>query len=153
MDTNGMVSIVLPIYNQEKYLDISVPAVMHQEYQNIEIILVNDGSTDRSKQIIDKYRDIDDRVVVIDKVNGGLVDATVAGVRAAHGEYICFLDPDDSIGEDYVANFISRIGDCDAIASGFYRNNCGKIMPFFLEKDYIYEGADLELCRKELLIK
>lgn len=153
MDTNSMVSIVLPIYNQEKYLDISVPAVMRQEYQNIEIILVNDGSTDSSKQIIDKYRDIDHRIVVIDKENGGLVDATVTGVRAAHGKYLCFLDPDDTIGEDYIENFIRKIGDCDAVASGFYRNNCGKIMPLFLEKDHVYEGADLDLCRKELLIK
>lgn len=153
MDTNSMVSIVLPIYNQEKYLDISVPAVMRQEYQNIEIILVNDGSTDRSIDIINKYQDLDKRIVVVDKENGGLVDATVVGVRSAHGNYICFLDPDDTIGEDYIGNFVSRIEDCDAIASGFYRNNNGKIMPFFLEEDYVYEGTDLELCRKELLIK
>lgn len=153
MLVNNMVSIILPIYNQEKYLDISIPAAINQEYRNIEIILVNDGSTDGSKQIIEKYKKKDNRIVVVEKVNGGLVDATLAGIKVARGEFICFLDPDDTIGEDFIANFIDKIGDCDVIACGFYRNNSGKIQPFFLETDCLLEGAKLDQCRRDLLIK
>lgn len=153
MYKKGLVSIILPIYNQENYLDISIKAVINQEYKDIEIILVNDGSTDNSKLIIEKYQQLDDRIVVINKKNGGLVDATVTGINAASGEYICFLDPDDTIGEDYVFNFITKIDDCDAIASGFYKNNFGRIIPVFLEKDYIYEKNELELCRRQMLVK
>lgn len=152
MVKENVVSIILPIYNQEKYLDISIPAVMRQEYKNIEIILVNDGSTDSSKHIIEKYQKLDNRIVVINKPNGGLVDATVAGVKASHGEFICFLDPDDTIGEDFIANFINKIDDCDAIACGFYKNNSGKFNPVFLEGDSILEEDKLKKCRKELLI-
>lgn len=148
-----MVSIIFPIYNQEKYLDNSIQAAINQEYRNIEIVLVNDGSTDGSKQIIEKYQKSDDRIVVVEKANGGLVDATIAGIKVARGEFICFFDPDDTIGEDFVANFINLIGDCDVIACGFYRNNAGRINPVFLEKDCILEGRELDQCREELLIK
>ena len=153
MNNNGLVSIILPIYNQEKYLDISIPAVMRQQYHNIEIILVNDGSIDNSKKIIEKYKKQDNRIVVIEKENGGLVDATIAGVQVAKGEFICFLDPDDTIGEDFIQNFIDRIENCDAIAFGFYKNNCGKIDPVVLQSNCIYEGEELVQCRRELFIK
>ena len=153
MNNNGLVSIILPIYNQEKYLDTSIPAVLRQQYHNIEIILVNDGSIDNSKKIIEKYKKNDSRIVVIEKENGGLVDATIAGVKAAKGEFICFLDPDDTIGEDFIQNFIDHIGNCDAVAFGFYKNYCGKIDPVLLQSNCIYEGAELVQCRKELFIK
>jgi glycosyltransferase involved in cell wall biosynthesis len=145
-----LVSIILPIYNQEKYLDISIPAVIEQEYRNIQIILVNDGSADSSLEIINKYAARESRITVIDKKNGGLVDATVAGVNAATGDYICFLDPDDTIGTDFIKNFIDAIGDCDAIAAGFYRDNKGKFLPLFLDEDRIYLDDDLVECRRNI---
>lgn len=121
-----MISVVLPIYNQEKYLDISIPSVQNQTYANLEIICVNDGSTDSSEAILKKYMEKDNRIVIVSKTNGGLVDATIAGVKAARGEYTIFLDPDDYIGSDFVENFLMEIGENDFLAMGYYRR-CGSV--------------------------
>lgn len=92
-----MLSVIIPIYNVEKYLTKCIESVINQTYKNIEIILVNDGSTDNSKAIIDKYSSIDSRIKVINKKNGGLSDARNVGIELAKGEYITFLDSDDWI--------------------------------------------------------
>lgn len=92
-----MLSVIIPIYNVEKYLTKCIESVINQTYKNIEIILVNDGSTDNSKEIIDKYSSIDSRIKVINKKNGGLSDARNVGIELAKGEYITFLDSDDWI--------------------------------------------------------
>jgi glycosyltransferase involved in cell wall biosynthesis len=140
-----LVSIIVPIYNQEKYLDVSIPSLINQKYKNIEIVLVNDGSTDSSADIIRRYASLDSRIVVIEKENGGLVDATLAGVTIAKGTLMCFLDPDDRVGVDFVENFIEeRDNDYDFVAFGFYFNDNGKHKPYFLEKNQI-------LAEKELL--
>ena len=101
IEKKGVVSIILPIFNQEAYLDISIPSVQNQTYKNLEIICVNDGSTDSSVEILKKYEEQDNRIIIISKKNGGLVDATIAGIKRATGEYIVFLDPDDYIGNDF----------------------------------------------------
>ena len=92
-----LVSIIIPIYNVEKYLTKCIESVINQTYKNLEIILVNDGSTDNSKEIIDKYSLIDSRIKVINKKNGGLSEARNAGIEIAKGDYIGFLDSDDWI--------------------------------------------------------
>ena len=116
-----LVSIVVPIYNQERYLHTSIPCLMEQSYKNIEIILVNDGSTDSSKEIIENYSKVDKRICCVDKKNGGLVDATIAGIQASRGRYIAFLDPDDRVGKDFISRFIDELDqDYDFLASGFY---------------------------------
>ena len=92
-----MISVIIPIYNVEKYLTKCIESVINQTYKNLEIILVNDGSTDNSKEIIDKYSSIDSRIKVINKKNGGLSDARNVGIELAKGEYITFLDSDDWI--------------------------------------------------------
>lgn len=117
------VSIIIPIYNQENNLTTSIPAVISQNWSNLEIIAVNDGSTDKSEQIIDRYIEKDKRIVKINKKNGGLVDATLAGVKVASGDYICFMDPDDVIGPDFVSNFMHHIGENDVVAMGFFTND------------------------------
>lgn len=94
------VSIVLPIYNVEKYLRQSVNSAINQTLQDIEIILVDDGSTDASPQIADEYANKDSRVKVIHKKNGGLSSARNAGVRIARGKYVYYLDSDDYIAEN-----------------------------------------------------
>lgn len=143
---NLKVSIVVPIYNQEKYLDVSIPALLSQTYQNLEIVLVDDGSTDSSHAIIKRYQSYDKRITVIEKSNGGLVDATIAGIKQATGDYVAFLDPDDTIDDDYIANFIYELGDesFDILAMGYYLDNLGTFTPCYLSENGIYTGKQLE---------
>lgn len=94
------ISIVIPIYNVEKYLKRCIDSIVNQTYKNIEIILVNDGSPDNCGVICDEYAKIDSRIKVIHKANGGLSSARNAGLDIASGEYIMFVDSDDWISED-----------------------------------------------------
>lgn len=89
------ISVVVPVYNMEKYMDRCMQALLHQTYENLEIILVDDGSTDNSPMMCDDYAGKDPRVKVIHKENGGSSTARNAGILAATGHYIGFLDSDD----------------------------------------------------------
>ena len=95
--TNGLVSIVLPVYNVEKYLPRCLDSVTGQTYKDLEIICVDDGSPDGSVEIIKRYAEKDERIVLISQKNQGLSGARNTGIYAAHGEYIMFLDSDDYI--------------------------------------------------------
>ena len=97
---NELISVVIPIYNRESTLQKCVDSVLAQTYKNIEVILVNDGSTDRSGDICRRYEQIDPRVKVISKENGGLSSARNAGIDKSCGEYIFFIDSDDWIDSD-----------------------------------------------------
>ncbi len=153
MDNNYLVSIVLPIYNQKVYLDRSIQSLQKQSYSNIEIVLVNDGSTDNSLEIIKKYKGEDERIVVVDKDNGGLVDATIEGIKNASGDYIAFLDPDDYVGEHFIENFISELdNDYDFLAFGFYKDNNGRLTPYLLKQDKVFKNADIIELRKNILL-
>ena len=94
---NELISIVIPIYNVEKYLEKCLSTVVNQTYENLEIILVDDGSVDNSGKICDKYKEKDLRIKVIHKENGGLSDARNVGIKVATGKYIAFLDADDYV--------------------------------------------------------
>lgn len=106
-----LISIVLPIYNVEKYLKKCVQTIINQTYTNIEIILVNDGSTDTSGKICDELKEIDNRIKVIHKENGGLSDARNVGLKYAKGKYISFIDSDDYISEEYVERLYNLLKD------------------------------------------
>lgn len=95
-----LISVIVPVYNMEKYLDRCMQSVLGQTYQNLEIILVDDGSTDASPQMCDEYAVKDDRVKVVHKQNGGLSDARNAGLAIATGTYIGYVDSDDWIETD-----------------------------------------------------
>ena len=97
---NELISIIVPVYNVEQYLNKCVESIINQTYKNIEIILVNDGSTDNSGKLCDELKLRDDRIQVIHKQNGGLSDARNAGLKIAKGEYIGFVDSDDYIAKD-----------------------------------------------------
>lgn len=92
-----LISVIIPVYNVEKYLPKCIDSVMEQTYENIEIILVDDGSTDGSPSICDAYGEKDERIRVLHKANGGLSDARNAGLEIAKGAYIGFVDGDDWI--------------------------------------------------------
>lgn len=96
------ISVIIPVYNVEKYLEKCINSVIEQTYTNLEIILVNDGSTDSSGEICDKYKQLDNRIVVFHKENGGLSDARNYGIERANGEYIAFLDSDDWVDFKYI---------------------------------------------------
>ena len=97
------ISVVVPIYNIEKYIDRCVKSILRQTYSNTEIILVNDGSTDESPAICDRYRQSAANVQVLHQENQGLSAARNAGTAAATGEYIAFVDGDDYIGENFLS--------------------------------------------------
>ena len=95
-----LISVVIPVYNVETTLRKCVDSVLAQTYDNTEVILVNDGSTDSSEKICRRYEQIDPRVKVISKENGGLSSARNAGIDKSCGEYIFFIDSDDWIDSD-----------------------------------------------------
>ena len=95
------ISVIIPIYKVEKYLNRCVESVVNQSYQNLEIILVDDGSPDNCPKMCDDWAEKDNRIKVIHKENGGLSDARNAGLKVAMGEYISFVDSDDWIAKDF----------------------------------------------------
>ena len=99
---NDLISIIIPIYNVEKYLEKCLNSVINQTYSNLEIILIDDGSTDNSKFICDEYAKKDKRIIVIHQKNGGLSYARNVGLNNANGKYITFVDSDDFISKYYI---------------------------------------------------
>ena len=95
-----LISVIVPIYNVEKYLDRCVDSIINQTYKNLEIILVDDGSPDNCPQMCDDYAKKDSRIKVVHKENGGLSDARNVGMEVATGEYVSFIDSDDYISLD-----------------------------------------------------
>lgn len=106
---NELISVIVPVYNAEKYLRECVDSILNQTYKNFEVILVDDGSTDGSPAICDEYAKTDERVKVIRKENGGVSSARNLGLEVANGEYICFIDSDDFVSEDYLKNLYNSI--------------------------------------------
>ncbi len=104
-----LVSVIIPVYKTEKYLRRCINSVCAQDYSNFEIILVDDGSPDRSGEICDELAKANDRILVIHKANGGLSSARNAGIDKSTGEYICFVDSDDYVEKDYVSTLHSLI--------------------------------------------
>lgn len=99
-----LISVIIPIYNVEEYLKRSIESIRNQTYKNLEIILVDDGSTDKSGVICDEYAKIDSRIKVVHKVNGGQASAINVALDCAKGEYIGFSDPDDYINKNFYKN-------------------------------------------------
>lgn len=97
MNMMPLITVIIPVFNVEKYLARCLDSVCAQTYSNIEIIVVDDGSTDGSGALCDKYEKKDSRIKVVHKVNGGLSSARNAGIRIAHGDYLGFVDSDDYI--------------------------------------------------------
>lgn len=114
INNDSLVSIIVPIFNTEEYLDRCINSLIKQTYRNIEIILVDDGSTDQSSIICDKYGEADSRVRVIHKANGGLSDARNAGLEICQGEYISFVDSDDYVDYRFIDILISNLSEYNA---------------------------------------
>ena len=120
---DNLLSIVVPVYNVAPYLDRSIQSILQQTYRDIEVILVNDGSTDESKEICEKYARLDSRVKLISQENQGAAIARYNGVWAASGQYITFADPDDYIDLDLYEQLIKCAGDYDIIICKWLRES------------------------------
>lgn len=129
------ISIIIPVYNVEQYLEKCIDSVLNQTISNLEIILVNDGSKDNSGLICDKYAVVDKRITVVHKQNGGLSDARNCGIKHSSGDYIIFLDSDDFLAPTFCEILLenARKYDADIVISGL--------------KNY-YEGDEVnyEIC-------
>lgn len=109
-----LISVIIPVYKVEDYLEKCVESVINQTYSNLEIILVDDGSPDCCGEICDKYAEKDRRIKVIHKENGGLSDARNAGMKIATGEYFAFIDSDDWVESGYFGTLYRLLKDNDA---------------------------------------
>ena len=114
---NDLISIIIPVYKVEKYLEKCIESVLKQTYTNLQIILVDDGSPDNCGKICDEYAKKDSRIEVIHKANGGLSDARNVGISKAKGRYIGFVDSDDYIKEDMYEILLNLIKKYDADVS------------------------------------
>lgn len=126
-----LVSVIMPIYNVELYLERCIKSVVNQTHRNLEIILVDDGSPDRCPQLCDEWRKKDNRIKVIHKKNAGLGMARNSGIEHATGEYVYFIDSDDYIDSDTIEKVLACAVECSADIVLFGRkwiNNQGKIV-------------------------
>lgn len=116
------VSIIVPIYNTEKYLEKCLDSLIHQTFQNIEIIIVDDGSPDHSSNIYEKYRQSDSRIKVIQKLNTGLSDSRNTGLSYATGNYLLFVDSDDYIDFNLIEKLypLAKENNADVLLFGYY---------------------------------
>ncbi len=134
-----LVSIIIPIYNNCTVLERCVNSVIRQKYKEIEVILVDDGSTDSSGAVCDEFRQIDSRIKVIHQKNKGVVNARKNGLNKAQGEYILFVDADDWIQSEMLEELVGLASDMDAdiVTSSWivHRNNC-----VVQEKDEVLPG-------------
>lgn len=124
---DSLISVIVPIYNVEKYLQKCVDSIINQTYKNLEIILVDDGSPDNCPKMCDDYAEKDSRIKVVHKENGGLSDARNVGMEVATGEYVSFIDSDDYISLDFYETLLETIvdNDSDIVECGvvkFYEN-------------------------------
>ena len=114
------ISIIVPVYKVEMYLKECIESIINQDYKNLEIILVDDGSPDRCAQICDNYAKVDNRIIVVHKLNGGLSDARNFGLKISSGDYIVFVDSDDFMELDAISNMykLAQYYDADIVVGG-----------------------------------
>lgn len=140
------VSIIIPVYNVEKYIKQCLKSVLNQTYKNLEIILVNDGTKDNSMKVIEEYLQ-DERIIIINKENGGLSSARNSGLDKVTGEYIYFLDSDDWLEENALEILINNSSDIDIVRGNFNYydeiKNTKRLPKFRLEYNKNLEGKFL----------
>ncbi|WP_196802954.1 glycosyltransferase family 2 protein [Candidatus Stoquefichus massiliensis] len=143
-----LVSIVVPVYNVEQYLSRCIESLLDQSYSNIEIILVDDGSTDRCGSICDNYQLIDSRIKVFHKVNGGLSSARNCGIKHVNGQYTMFVDSDDFLDVDCIKKILRKINKSTEVV----------IFPYIKEyknkskKVHIFKEKNLNFSEKKIRI-
>lgn len=116
-----LISVIVPVYNVKKYVEKCLDSILRQKYKNLDIVVVDDGSTDGSGEICDKYATKDKRVRVFRKKNGGLSDARNFGLRKAKGDIVAFVDSDDFVNEDFVGAMLGSMkkNNADVVVCGY----------------------------------
>ena len=149
-------AVVVPVYNVEDYLEWCLDSIVAQTYKDIEVICVNDGTKDRSRDIAARYVEADPRFVIVDKPNGGLSSARNAGIRAATAPYVCFVDSDDRITPDACEKIMAAFEktDADVITFGAncYPASAGYdwLTTHLSPRDIEYDGFSPDLIFKEM---
>lgn len=145
-ENQPLISVIVPVYNCEMYLNQCVESIINQTYSNLEIVLVDDGSTDDSGKICDEYSEKDHRVVVLHTVNGGAASARNKGLNVAKGEYITFVDSDDWIESDMYHSMLELLknNSADVAKVGFikeYENNSSIVLGNEYDGIYLKDEA------------
>lgn len=144
------VSIIVPVYNMEKYLSVCMDSLLAQTYENIEILLVDDGSKDASAELCDRYAAEHEKVRVIHKENGGLISAWIAGTMEASGAYLCYVDSDDWVEPDMIEGLVQHLsGDKKEVVCSNYiiekesgsENVIQKLSPGVYEGERLYHDV------------
>lgn len=155
---NELVSIIMPVYNSEKYINQSILSVLNQTYSNFELIIINDGSTDNSKKVCEQYLEKDSRIHFFDKKNEGVAKTRNFGIEKANGKYLMFIDSDDIFEENMIEKMLKTSIDFDAdIVRCSYRNLSNlnnkiaeKIDDGVYEAEQIYDNLISELLKENL---
>lgn len=162
-----LISIIIPVYNSEKYFEKCLDSVLAQTFTDFEVLVINDGSTDSSGKICDDYAQKDSRIKVFHKENGGVSSARNLGIENAKGEWICFVDSDDEIAGDFLDFFSLNDNSLDLHIQGIckkydnrellldFKNQVYEVSSFLAEYhfgDYFF-GPTSKLYRKEILKK
>lgn len=162
-----MISVIVPVYNTEKYLDKCIQSILSQTYTDFELLLIDDGSTDTSGVICDRYAKQDSRVRVFHQVNMGVTAARKKGVNNALGEFVCFIDADDYVTINYIDTFVKELSDDVSILlaaekkqefdtydyiKSLLLNNCEWGMPFKLYRKTCLLAPNAFICPREINI-
>ena len=141
---NPKISVIVPVYNVEQYLHRCIDSILAQTFTDFELLLIDDGSKDRSGEICDDYAGKDERVRVFHKENGGVSSARNVGLDKAKGELLCFCDSDDFVVNDWLYSFIENIDGYELVVTGFYFVNGESKHPFNMVCDSCkpYKVAD-----------
>ena len=143
IEKESPVTVIVPAYNVEKYIDRCIASIINQTYKDIEIILIDDGSTDNTKSIIEKWVNKDNRIHLYSISNGGVSVARRLGLEKATGRYVCFVDADDSIEATMIEKMYSNIQNVDVVSVGVFEERAdASIVPYY---DAFDEGIITDL--------
>ncbi|MBR6917899.1 MAG: glycosyltransferase, partial [Clostridia bacterium] len=137
MNDEIKISVIVPAYNLEKCLQATVESILSQTHKNLEIIIVNDGSADGTRDVIEKLAAADERIVPVNKENGGVTSARLEGIRIAKGDFIGFVDGDDLIDSDMYERLLDN-----AIKYNADISHCGYKKVFADKVDYYYNSGN-----------
>ena len=154
MENNNLISIIVPVYNVEKYLERCITSILNQTYKQFELLLIDDGSTDLSGEICDESREWDERITVFHKENGGLSDARNYGINKAKGKYVTFIDSDDYIGPKFLEILYEGCEKYSALMSvGTSTFAYNETLDYFSEQpDNVYESYTTEAALKQICL-
>lgn len=153
-ENKPLISIIIPVYNRQNVIGRLLESLEQQTYSNIEVVCIDDGSTDGTQNAIQKYVNRDARIILKKKENGGAVSAVCMGIHEVRGEYICFVDSDDLVGKDYIQNFVDELDkEYDFIAFGFYYEDGVCKKPYYLKQSRTYSKEQLRTYLDQVLIE